>query len=101
VSVAALSKNLADALGDRGINVNTVHPGATWTEAMQDRVDALEGADARDAHVAGLARRVSVGRIVDASEVAAVITFLASPWSVAINGASIDCGGGTRGSIYY
>ena len=42
-----------------------------------------------------------IGRIVDADEVAAVVTFLASPRSVAITGDAIACGGGARGAIHY
>ena len=38
---------------------------------------------------------------IDASQVAAVIVFLASPLSVSINGESIACGGGTPGVIRY
>jgi enoyl-[acyl-carrier-protein] reductase (NADH) len=39
--------------------------------------------------------------VVNADEVAQVITFLASPLSVAINGDAIACGGGSPGSIHY
>ena len=39
--------------------------------------------------------------LIDASQVAAVIAFLASPLSVSINGESIACGGGTPGVIRY
>src|SRR5207237_9575817 len=39
VSVAALTKVLADDLGPMGINVTVVHPGATQTEAV---IGALE-----------------------------------------------------------
>jgi NAD(P)-dependent dehydrogenase (short-subunit alcohol dehydrogenase family) len=39
--------------------------------------------------------------LIDASQVAAVITFLASPLSVSVNGESIACGGGTPGVIRY
>ena len=44
---------------------------------------------------------VSLGRIVTAEEVAAVVTFLASPKSVAINGDPVVASGGARGSIHY
>lgn len=89
VGVAAITKNLADELGPKGINVVAVHPGATRTE----RTDP--------ANEQKLAANVSIGRIVDASEVAAVVAFLASPKSVAINGDAIPTGGGSVGSIYY
>ena len=89
VGVAAVTKNLADELGPRGINVVAVHPGATRTE----RTDP--------ASEASLASSSSIGRIVDSSEVAWIVTFLASPKSVAINGDAIATGGGGRGSIHY
>jgi NAD(P)-dependent dehydrogenase (short-subunit alcohol dehydrogenase family) len=89
VGVAAITKNLADELGPRGVNVTAVHPGATRTERTES---ASEKA---------LAAGVSIGRIVDASEVAFVVAFLASPKSVAINGDAITAGGGSLGNIYY
>jgi NAD(P)-dependent dehydrogenase (short-subunit alcohol dehydrogenase family) len=89
VGVAAVTKNLADELGGHGINVTAVHPGATRTE----RTDAQAEQTA--------AKNNSIGRIVDASEVAAVVTFLASPLSVAITGDAIAAGGGSPGTIHY
>lgn len=89
VGVAAITKNLADELGPKGINVTAVHPGATRTE----RTDP--------ASEQALARNVGIGRIVDASEVAYVVAFLASPRSVAINGDAIATGGGSLGTIHY
>jgi enoyl-[acyl-carrier-protein] reductase (NADH) len=42
-----------------------------------------------------------VRRIVTAEEIANVVTFLASPRAIAINGDAIPAGGGTPGSIFY
>jgi NAD(P)-dependent dehydrogenase (short-subunit alcohol dehydrogenase family) len=89
VGVAAITKNLADELGVHGINVTAVHPGATRTERTQP------GSEQE------LARASSIGRIVEASEVAWVVAFLASPKSAAINGDAIPAGGGSLGAIYY
>jgi NAD(P)-dependent dehydrogenase (short-subunit alcohol dehydrogenase family) len=103
VAVAALTKNLADELGPKGINVTVVHPGLTRTEATADvtrRVAVGSGGTAADVE-ARWGANVSIGRIVDADEVADVVAFLASPRSVAINGDAIACGGGARGSIHY
>jgi NAD(P)-dependent dehydrogenase (short-subunit alcohol dehydrogenase family) len=88
VSVAALTKNLADELGPHGINVTVVHPGATKTERMSDETAARAGGNV-------------IGRVVDADEVAYVVAFLASPKSVAITGDAIACGGGAKGAIHY
>ncbi|KYF95702.1 SDR family NAD(P)-dependent oxidoreductase [Sorangium sp. So ce1099] len=89
VGVAAITKNLADELGPKGINVTVVHPGATRTERTRSESEQ------------DLAASVSIGRIVDAREVAYVVAFLASPRSVAINGDAVVAGGGSVGPIYY
>jgi NAD(P)-dependent dehydrogenase (short-subunit alcohol dehydrogenase family) len=103
VSVAALTKNLADELGPFGINVTVVHPGPTVTErtpALVQAAAAAQGISAEDA-LARMASGVSIGRLVTAAEVADVVTFLASPRSVAINGDAVVAGGGARGAIHY
>jgi len=103
VSVAALTKNLADELGPKGINVTVVHPGLTRTEGVESMLAArakAAGVSQEDIE-AGLAAGVSIGRIVDAAEVADVVAFLASPRSVAINGDAVAVGGGAKGPIYY
>jgi NAD(P)-dependent dehydrogenase (short-subunit alcohol dehydrogenase family) len=103
VAVAALTKNLADELGRDGINVTVVHPGVTVTEKTPQ---ILAGrAERAGVTVAEIERQigasVSIGRIVTAEEVAAVVAFLSSPRSVAINGDAITVGGGVIGPIYY
>lgn len=89
VGVAAITKNLADELGPKGINVTAVHPGATRTERTTKETEKT------------LSASVSIGRIVDAEEVAWVVAFLASPKSVSINGDAIPVGGGTLGYVRY
>jgi NAD(P)-dependent dehydrogenase (short-subunit alcohol dehydrogenase family) len=103
VAVAALTKNLADELGPRGVNVTVVHPGLTRTEKTEPLVAGLAGRSGEGAAEVEtrLAANVSIGRLVDAREVADIVAFLASPRSVAINGDAIACGGGTRGAIHY
>ena len=102
-AVSALTKNIADELGPQGVNVTVVHPGGVRTEATAANV-------ARRAAAAGIteaeieqqmANANTIRHLVDASEVAAVVTFLASPRSVAINGDTIAVGGGTPGVMYY
>jgi NAD(P)-dependent dehydrogenase (short-subunit alcohol dehydrogenase family) len=88
VAVSAMTKNLADELGPHGINVTVVHPGITRTERTTEEFAA---------RVTGN----SIGRIVDADEVAYVVAFLASPKSAAITGDAIACGGGAPRAIHY
>jgi len=89
VGVAAITKNLADELGPKGVNVTAVHPGATRTERTDPKSEPT------------LAAGIGIGRLVDAKEVAWLVAFLASPKSVAINGDAIPAGGGSPGVIHY
>ena len=103
VSVVAMSRNLAAELGPHGINVTVVHPGLTRTErlpgliAEQANRDGISPAEVEQS----MAGRNLVRRVIDAAEVAHVITFLASPRSAAINGDVIEAGGGVGTAIHY
>jgi NAD(P)-dependent dehydrogenase (short-subunit alcohol dehydrogenase family) len=103
VAVAAMTKNLADELGPRGITVTAVHPGMTVTERVPQLFAGMaERAGSTEQDVAArFAAATSIGRLITAEEVADVVTFLASPRSVAISGDAIAVGGGSRGSIHY
>lgn len=89
-AVSSLTKNLADELGPKGINVVAIHPGTTRAGQVIEPAAALR-----------LTASVSIGRLIEASEVADVVAFLASPKSVAINGETIAVGGGILGPITY
>ncbi|WP_165186464.1 SDR family NAD(P)-dependent oxidoreductase [Caulobacter soli] len=88
-AVSSLTKNLADELGPHGVTANVIHPGGTRTEKT-----TLE-AEAR------IAASNTIGRIVDASEIAWLVAILASPLSGAINGETLAAGGGTPKVIGY
>jgi NAD(P)-dependent dehydrogenase (short-subunit alcohol dehydrogenase family) len=102
VAVVALSKNLADELGKHGINVSVVHPGLTRTEKTPGVVAAraerlgISPEEAEKRMVTNV-----VGKLIDAREIAYVVTFLCSPKAVAINGDVIAAGGGVNNAIYY
>ena len=89
-AVSSLTKNLADELGPKGINVVAIHPGTTRAGQV---IDAALEARAKTS--------TSIGRIVDAQEIAYLVAFLASPKSIAINGETIAAGGGMIGPINY
>jgi NAD(P)-dependent dehydrogenase (short-subunit alcohol dehydrogenase family) len=103
IGVTAMTKNLADELGPDGINVTVVYPGMTWTERMPDLI--AERARDENSSPEEIRKRLdqanSIRRMVDASEVAYVVAFLASPKSIAITGDVVAAGGGVRGAIRY
>lgn len=100
VSVAALTKNLADELGPSGINVTCVNPGLTRTRQL-DEANGEADRIVLTAIEERIPKSNSIRRMVDADDVATLITFLASPLSLAVNGESIACGGGVPGVIRY
>ena len=81
-AIVHLTKTLADQLGPQGITVNLVHPGATRTERT-------------DAETERRAATNAIRRIVDAREIAQVVTFLASTKAANITGVAIDASGGS------
>jgi NAD(P)-dependent dehydrogenase (short-subunit alcohol dehydrogenase family) len=103
VAVAAMTKNMADELGPYGINVTVVHPGATRTEATAGVTEArarAEGVSTTEIE-AGMAQRNTVRRLIDATEIAYVVAFLASPKAGSITGDAIAAGGGSGPGIHY
>jgi NAD(P)-dependent dehydrogenase (short-subunit alcohol dehydrogenase family) len=103
VAVAAMTKNLADELAPQGITLVVVHPALTRTEKTPGVIRAQAARlGVTEAEVEQRMGRTNVlGRLIDASEVAAVVAFLASPRAVAINGDAVAVGGGAPGSIHY
>ena len=95
------ASSVAEQYGRYGVRINTVNPGPVNT----DRWDTLEKAFARDkgvtqdrAHELAEAS-IPVGRICEPEEVAALVTFLASPRASFINGAHIPVDGAQRKAI--
>jgi NAD(P)-dependent dehydrogenase (short-subunit alcohol dehydrogenase family) len=78
--------NLAKQLGQKGITVNAVAPGATRTD-MNPNLKTEEG---RQAITAGTA----LGRYGEASDIAGVVAFLASDDSRWVTGQTIEASGG-------
>jgi NAD(P)-dependent dehydrogenase (short-subunit alcohol dehydrogenase family) len=103
VSVAALTKNIAEELAGTGITATCVHPGLTRTEKTPGVV--TRQAQAQSVSEAEILKRMDsgnlTGKLITAEDVAFVVVMLASPKSVALNGDVIAAGGGVKGSIHY
>lgn len=89
-AVEALTRSLAAELGDRGIRVNCVAPGAVFTEINQ-RAGLATDAEAK-ARLDSMANLHALGRIGTADEVAEAIAYLVcADWTT---GTIIDIDGG-------
>jgi 3-oxoacyl-[acyl-carrier protein] reductase len=92
---------MANELGQFGITVNNVLPGFTRTQ----RLDVIIGNTSTKKGVAieqvekEMQEEVPMKRFGEASEIAAVAAFLASPAASYVNGVSIPVDGGRTGSI--
>ncbi len=103
ISVSSLTKHLADNLGPHGINVNVIHPGYTYTERSKGMIEKIskEKNISHDEAESQLLKNNSVKSVINAYDIANIVTFLASPKSKSINGDPISAGGGVVGPIYY
>ena len=107
-SLVHLTKTLAVQLGRYGITVNCIHPGTTRTERTAGLLAARatelgispEEVEQRD-FAPGTAAGNAICRMVDASEIAYVTTFLASDKAWAVTGELVVATGGAGTSVYY
>jgi 3-oxoacyl-[acyl-carrier protein] reductase len=100
-AVANWSKTLANELGQFNITVNNVLPGATNTDRLQTlaqiKSDMIN--ESVDSVFAEMAAESPMHRIAEPEEIAAAITFLASPAASYINGINIPVDGGRTKSL--
>lgn len=100
-AVASWSKSMANELGQYNITVNNVLPGFTSTQRLSTLIEnmAKRGNTVVDIVEKNMREEIPMKRFADASEVAAVAAFLASPAASYVNGVSIPVDGGRTGSI--
>lgn len=100
-AMASWSKTMANELGRYGITVNNVLPGFTTTERLSSLIQTMaqKGNLVVEAIEQNMKEEVPARRFGEASEIAAVAAFLASPAAGYVNGTSIPVDGGRTGSI--
>jgi len=100
-AVASWAKTMANELGQFGITVNNVLPGATRTKRLETLIEntAKKGNVLVDIVEKNMMEEVPLKRFAEPSEIAAAAAFLASPAAAYINGTSIPVDGGRTGSI--
>jgi SDR family mycofactocin-dependent oxidoreductase len=87
--VAGLIRALASELAASGVTANGVSPGSTDSPILAESARLYGLANADD-----FATQQPFGRLLDPSEIAAVIAFLASPASSGMTGATVPVDGG-------
>lgn len=102
-ALIAFVKQFSTTVASQGITANIVHPPFTKT----DRYPARRAARAKQLGVseaeaeADFAKQFPIGRIVEPSDIAPMITFLASRHASAITGQSIAIDGGSTPGTFY
>jgi 2-hydroxycyclohexanecarboxyl-CoA dehydrogenase len=86
-AILGFTKALAREIGDTGVTVNAITPGAVDTNIRAGSTDEQEAA---------INAGIPVGRNATTEEIAAVITFLSSEESAYLTGTTIDINGGSH-----
>ena len=100
-AVANWSKTLATELGQYGITVNNVLPGATNTARLQSiaKIKSEQYGETVEDVFAEMGAESPMKRIAQPEEIAAAIAFLASPAASYINGINVPVDGGRTKSL--
>ena len=102
-ALANFAKHLSNDVGPENITVNVVHPSFTKTDRYPDRLKARakEMGVSLEAAEASFAANFPIGRIVEPSDIAPMVLFLASPGAAAVTGQTIAVDGGSSQLVVY
>ena len=100
-AVANWSKTLANELGQFGITVNNVLPGATGTERLAEIIKnkSAKAGNTEEEAANAMKSAVPAKRFAKPDEIASAITFLASEQASYINGINLPVDGGRTKSL--
>ena len=100
-AVASWSKTMANELGQYGITVNNLLPGATQTGRIEDIINKKVEKTGKSADEVRkeMIDEIPAGRFADPRELAYAAAFLASDKAAYINGVSIAVDGGRMGCL--
>jgi len=100
-AMASWSKTLSLELAQFGITVNNILPGSTKTGRIESLIQtrSQKSGKSEDEIRQEMIDEIPVGRMAEASEIAAAVAFLASPAAAYINGVNLSVDGGRTGSL--
>lgn len=100
-AVASWAKTLSLELGAFGITVNNVLPGFTMTGRLESLINnrAANEGKSTDAIKDEMLKGIPAARFAEAKEVAAAVTFLATPAASFITGINLPVDGGSTASL--
>lgn len=95
-AIAGLSKTLSKELGPHGILVNTICPGYTRTDRLEELAESRvkSAGITKDQYYDSLGKNVPLGRIAEAEEFANVAAFLCSERASYVSGIALAVDGG-------
>lgn len=102
-AVTNFTKHLAEQAGRKGITVNAIHPGYTWTPrlvAALERWAKLDGVALEKVTALRLAE-IPIGRFIQPEDLSNLVLFLCSDAASAITGQAIAVDGGSGRAISY
>lgn len=88
-AIIGFSKSMALELGPRGVRVNVVCPGAVETPT---NVSVVEGGE----ELKRMRKRIALGRVGSAEEIADVVIFLMGEGGRYVNGSVVEVSGGLQ-----
>ena len=102
-SLTNFAKHFSNDVAPENVTVNVVHPPFTKTDRYPARLRARaeeRGISLEEAE-ASFAANVPIGRIIEPSDIAPMVLFLASPHAAAVTGQAIAIDGGSSPSVFY
>lgn len=96
LAVVGLMKTLANEFGPKGIRVNVINPGWTWTERVQALMEdrARRSGETAETEAAKLAAAIPLRRMASVEEYGRAVAWLASPAASYLHGHALTYDGG-------
>lgn len=100
-AVAGLTKTLSQELGPENIRVNSILPGSTATDRMDELMSyrSQHNQTTVEEEAQKMAARIPLGRLAQPAEFGRVAAFLVSPAASFVNGAMIPVDGGSSAGL--